>query len=110
MGEAGGLREPRRRRGSCGGGRGSGSGSAGRMEQEEILRKFIQRVQAMKDTDHNGDDNFASDFMVRGLGALSSHRCLGAGERVPCGLGRRSGRRGDGWGVYGVGGGEHPPA
>ncbi|TFK06043.1 protein slowmo-like protein 2 [Platysternon megacephalum] len=33
------------------------------MEQEEILRKFIQRVQAMKDTDHNGDDNFASDFM-----------------------------------------------
>ncbi|XP_065267816.1 tyrosine-protein phosphatase non-receptor type 12 [Emys orbicularis] len=33
------------------------------MEQEEILRKFIQSVQAMKDTDHNGDDNFASDFM-----------------------------------------------
>ncbi|XP_050792818.1 tyrosine-protein phosphatase non-receptor type 12 isoform X2 [Gopherus flavomarginatus] len=33
------------------------------MEQEEILRKFVQRVQAMKDTDHNGDDNFASDFM-----------------------------------------------
>uniref|UniRef100_A0A8D0H059 Tyrosine-protein phosphatase non-receptor type 12 n=1 Tax=Sphenodon punctatus TaxID=8508 RepID=A0A8D0H059_SPHPU len=33
------------------------------MEQEEILRKFIQRVQAMKDTDHNGEDNFASDFM-----------------------------------------------
>ncbi|XP_074873288.1 tyrosine-protein phosphatase non-receptor type 12 isoform X2 [Carettochelys insculpta] len=33
------------------------------MEQEEILRKFIERVQAMKDTDHNGEDNFASDFM-----------------------------------------------
>ncbi|XP_044279316.1 tyrosine-protein phosphatase non-receptor type 12 [Varanus komodoensis] len=33
------------------------------MEQEEILRKFIQRVQAMKDTDHNGEDNFATDFM-----------------------------------------------
>lgn len=23
----------------------------------------------MKDTDHNGEDNFASDFMVRGGGA-----------------------------------------
>ncbi|KAM3673933.1 tyrosine-protein phosphatase non-receptor type 12 isoform 2-T2 [Ammospiza maritima maritima] len=33
------------------------------MSQEEILRKFIKRVQAMKDTDHNGEDNFASDFM-----------------------------------------------
>ncbi|XP_027752304.1 tyrosine-protein phosphatase non-receptor type 12 isoform X2 [Empidonax traillii] len=33
------------------------------MNQEEILRKFIKRVQAMKDTDHNGEDNFASDFM-----------------------------------------------
>ncbi|KAJ7329553.1 hypothetical protein JRQ81_015727 [Phrynocephalus forsythii] len=33
------------------------------MEQEEILRKFIQRVRAMKDTDHNGEDNFATDFM-----------------------------------------------
>nr|XP_034984562.1 tyrosine-protein phosphatase non-receptor type 12 isoform X1 [Zootoca vivipara] len=33
------------------------------MEQEEILRKFIQRVQAMKDTDHNGEDKFATDFM-----------------------------------------------
>lgn len=40
----------------------------GRMSQEEILRKFIKRVQAMKDTDHNGEDNFASDFMVRGGG------------------------------------------
>lgn len=39
------------------------------MSQEEILRKFIKRVQAMKDTDHNGEDNFASDFMVRGGGA-----------------------------------------
>lgn len=38
------------------------------MSQEEILRKFIKRVQAMKDTDHNGEDNFASDFMVRGGG------------------------------------------
>uniref|UniRef100_A0ABM5GGN4 protein-tyrosine-phosphatase n=2 Tax=Pogona vitticeps TaxID=103695 RepID=A0ABM5GGN4_9SAUR len=33
------------------------------MEQEEILRKFVQRVRAMKDTDHNGEDNFATDFM-----------------------------------------------
>ncbi|XP_054255389.1 tyrosine-protein phosphatase non-receptor type 12 [Indicator indicator] len=33
------------------------------MSQEEILRKFIKRVQAMKDTDHSGEDNFASDFM-----------------------------------------------
>lgn len=30
----------------------------------EILRKFIQRVQAMKSPDHNGEDNFARDFMV----------------------------------------------
>lgn len=44
-------------------------GQRGRMSQEEILRKFIMRVQAMKDTDHNGEDNFASDFMVRGGGA-----------------------------------------
>lgn len=29
----------------------------------EILRKFIQRVQAMKSPDHNGEDNFARDFM-----------------------------------------------
>ncbi|KAJ8778598.1 hypothetical protein J1605_013275 [Eschrichtius robustus] len=34
------------------------------MEQVEILRKFIQRVQAMKSPDHNGEDNFARDFMV----------------------------------------------
>ncbi|XP_054844619.1 tyrosine-protein phosphatase non-receptor type 12 [Eublepharis macularius] len=33
------------------------------MEQEEILRKFIQRVRAMKDGDPSGEDNFASDFM-----------------------------------------------
>ncbi|XP_015270553.1 PREDICTED: tyrosine-protein phosphatase non-receptor type 12 isoform X2 [Gekko japonicus] len=33
------------------------------MEQEGILRKFIQRVQAMKSTDQNGEDNFATDFM-----------------------------------------------
>ncbi|XP_077194173.1 tyrosine-protein phosphatase non-receptor type 12 isoform X1 [Paroedura picta] len=33
------------------------------MEQEEILRKFIQRVQAMKSTEPNGEDNFATDFM-----------------------------------------------
>ncbi|XP_069852438.1 tyrosine-protein phosphatase non-receptor type 12 isoform X4 [Dipodomys merriami] len=33
------------------------------MEQVEILRKFIQRVQAMKSPDHNGEDNFARDFM-----------------------------------------------
>ncbi|PNI21966.1 PTPN12 isoform 3, partial [Pan troglodytes] len=30
----------------------------------EILRKFIQRVQAMKSPDHNGEDNFARDFMM----------------------------------------------
>lgn len=34
------------------------------MEQVEILRRFIQRVQAMKSPDHNGEDNFARDFMV----------------------------------------------
>lgn len=39
-------------------------GGRGRMEQVEILRKFIQRVQAMKSPDHNGEDNFARDFMV----------------------------------------------
>ncbi|XP_067915333.1 tyrosine-protein phosphatase non-receptor type 12-like isoform X2 [Heterodontus francisci] len=33
------------------------------MEQSEILRKFIDRVLAMKVRDQNGDDNFASDFM-----------------------------------------------
>ncbi|XP_037018110.2 tyrosine-protein phosphatase non-receptor type 12 isoform X1 [Artibeus jamaicensis] len=33
------------------------------MEQVEILRKFIQRVEAMKSPDHNGEDNFARDFM-----------------------------------------------
>ncbi|XP_019365014.1 PREDICTED: tyrosine-protein phosphatase non-receptor type 12 isoform X2 [Gavialis gangeticus] len=33
------------------------------MSQEEILRRFVQRVRAMKDTDHSGEDNFASDFM-----------------------------------------------
>ncbi|KAM6201585.1 tyrosine-protein phosphatase non-receptor type 12 [Rhynchocyon petersi] len=33
------------------------------MEQVEILKKFIQRVQAMKSPDHNGEDNFARDFM-----------------------------------------------
>lgn len=58
------------------------------MSQEEILRKFIKRVQAMKDTDHNGEDNFASDFMVRGGGggagrALASPR--GGGRGVPPG-------------------------
>lgn len=34
------------------------------MEQVEILRKFVQKVQAMKSPDHNGEDNFARDFMV----------------------------------------------
>uniref|UniRef100_D6RGT2 Protein tyrosine phosphatase, non-receptor type 12 n=1 Tax=Mus musculus TaxID=10090 RepID=D6RGT2_MOUSE len=34
------------------------------MEQVEILRRFIQRVQAMKSPDHNGEDNFARDFML----------------------------------------------
>lgn len=29
----------------------------------EILRRFIHRVQAMKSPDHNGEDNFARDFM-----------------------------------------------
>ncbi|KAK7799387.1 hypothetical protein U0070_021987 [Myodes glareolus] len=38
------------------------------MEQVEILRRFIQRVQAMKSPNHNGKDNFARDFMrLRGL-------------------------------------------
>lgn len=45
----------------AGGRRGEGGG---RMEQVEILRRFIQRVQAMKSPDHNGEDNFARDFMV----------------------------------------------
>ncbi|XP_072922716.1 tyrosine-protein phosphatase non-receptor type 12-like isoform X2 [Hemitrygon akajei] len=33
------------------------------MEQSEILKKFIDRVLAMKVRDQNGDDNFANDFM-----------------------------------------------
>ncbi|XP_070611205.1 tyrosine-protein phosphatase non-receptor type 12 [Erythrolamprus reginae] len=33
------------------------------MEQEEILRRFIQRVRAMKDAERHGEDNFAADFM-----------------------------------------------
>ncbi|XP_051889921.1 tyrosine-protein phosphatase non-receptor type 12-like isoform X3 [Pristis pectinata] len=33
------------------------------MEQSEILRKFIDRVLAMKIRDQNGEDNFANDFM-----------------------------------------------
>ncbi|XP_067861076.1 tyrosine-protein phosphatase non-receptor type 12-like isoform X2 [Heptranchias perlo] len=33
------------------------------MEQSEILRKFIERVPAMKIRDQNGEDNFANDFM-----------------------------------------------
>ncbi|XP_043569744.1 tyrosine-protein phosphatase non-receptor type 12-like isoform X2 [Chiloscyllium plagiosum] len=33
------------------------------MEQNEILRKFIDRVLEMKVRDQNGEDNFASDFM-----------------------------------------------
>lgn len=49
------------------------------MEQEEILRKFIQRVQAMKDTGHSGEDNFATDFMVRGGGGLGAPA---GGERL----------------------------
>lgn len=59
------------------------------MSQEEILRRFIRRVQSMKDTDHNGEDNFASDFMVRGGGGISE----GGGEHreVPSG-GPRAGQ------------------
>ncbi|RMC10379.1 hypothetical protein DUI87_13182 [Hirundo rustica rustica] len=45
------------------------------MSQEEILRKFIKRVQAMKDTDHNGEDNFASDFMLKILETVEYSRC-----------------------------------
>ncbi|XP_072257824.1 tyrosine-protein phosphatase non-receptor type 12 isoform X2 [Pyxicephalus adspersus] len=33
------------------------------MEQVEILRTFIQKVQAMNTRDQNGEDNFACDFM-----------------------------------------------
>ncbi|XP_044136080.1 tyrosine-protein phosphatase non-receptor type 12 [Bufo gargarizans] len=33
------------------------------MDQVEILRTFIQKVQAMNNKDHNGEDNFACDFM-----------------------------------------------
>ncbi|KAM4675547.1 tyrosine-protein phosphatase non-receptor type 12 [Discoglossus pictus] len=33
------------------------------MDQVEILRTFIQKVQAMHTKDHNGEDNFACDFM-----------------------------------------------
>ncbi|KAM8972111.1 tyrosine-protein phosphatase non-receptor type 12 [Pelodytes ibericus] len=33
------------------------------MDQVEILRAFIQRVEAMHNKDHNGEDNFACDFM-----------------------------------------------
>ncbi|ELW72076.1 Tyrosine-protein phosphatase non-receptor type 12 [Tupaia chinensis] len=45
------------------------------MEQVEMMRKFIQRVQAMKSPDHNGEDNFARDFMgTQGAAAgLSPH-------------------------------------
>lgn len=60
----------------------------GRMSQEEILRKFIKRVQAMKDTDHNGEDNFASDFMVRGGGAGGAGRGSGGSGPWPCRLPR----------------------
>ncbi|KAM4748333.1 tyrosine-protein phosphatase non-receptor type 12 [Rhinophrynus dorsalis] len=33
------------------------------MDQVEILRTFIQKVQAMNTRDQNGEDNFACDFM-----------------------------------------------
>lgn len=33
------------------------------MDQAEILRDFIHRVRAMDSKDHNGEDNFACDFM-----------------------------------------------
>ncbi|XP_075175967.1 uncharacterized protein LOC142246804 [Anomaloglossus baeobatrachus] len=33
------------------------------MDQVEILRTFIQKVQAMNSKDQNGEDNFACDFM-----------------------------------------------
>ncbi|KAM9312895.1 tyrosine-protein phosphatase non-receptor type 12 [Gastrophryne carolinensis] len=36
---------------------------AASMDQVAILRTFIQKVQAMNARDHNGDDNFACDFM-----------------------------------------------
>lgn len=49
----------------------------------EILRKFIQRVQAMKSPDHNGEDNFARDFMVSPLPELSPPRAgPGAARRL----------------------------
>ncbi|XP_053575144.1 tyrosine-protein phosphatase non-receptor type 12 [Bombina bombina] len=34
-----------------------------RMDQAQILRTCIQKVQAMHNKDHNGEDNFACDFM-----------------------------------------------
>ncbi|XP_060770261.1 tyrosine-protein phosphatase non-receptor type 12-like isoform X2 [Neoarius graeffei] len=33
------------------------------MDQANILRKFIQGVQAMRSGEHRGEDNFSSDFM-----------------------------------------------
>ncbi|XP_060100670.1 tyrosine-protein phosphatase non-receptor type 12 [Heteronotia binoei] len=33
------------------------------MEQEEILRRFVQRVRAMRSADQSGEDDFAADFM-----------------------------------------------
>ncbi|XP_053321451.1 tyrosine-protein phosphatase non-receptor type 12 [Spea bombifrons] len=33
------------------------------MDQVEILRTFIQKVQAMNNKDHNGEDTFACEFM-----------------------------------------------
>lgn len=56
------------------------------MDQVEILRTFIQRVQAMDTRDHNGEDNFACDFMVRAGGVRS---CGDGGGHVilPGGIG-----------------------
>lgn len=38
---------------------------AERMDQANILRKFIQGVCVMREGDQKGEDNFGSDFMVR---------------------------------------------
>lgn len=48
----------------------------------EILRRFIQRVQAMKSPDHNGEDNFARDFMVSVRPRRRRPRVSVAGPRV----------------------------
>lgn len=45
---------------------------AASMDQVEILRTFIEKVQLMNNKDQNGEDNFACDFMVRAAGGCAA--------------------------------------